>query len=94
MWIISNISISVDEVFSLEMHVVEHSTVTPYSIDPISDTARLIFQWICYSVLGEVIAVFGITTNVINVICFVKQGFKDTVNISLLGSVYVCDVFI
>lgn len=38
-----------------------------------------------YTSLCQLINIFGIVTNVINIICFVKQGFKDTVNISLLG---------
>ncbi|KAH9509659.1 hypothetical protein Btru_044146 [Bulinus truncatus] len=32
-----------------------------------------------------VIALFGIVGNIINIIIFYKQGFQDTVNISLLG---------
>ncbi|CAG5129745.1 unnamed protein product, partial [Candidula unifasciata] len=52
--------------------------------DIVSDGTRLIFQWICFQVLGQLMVVFGAVTNVINIICFVKQGFKDSVNISLL----------
>lgn len=44
-----------------------------------------ICHWIIYLGLCQVICVFGILTNMINIICFLKQGFKDPVNISLLG---------
>ncbi|CAG5132044.1 unnamed protein product, partial [Candidula unifasciata] len=52
--------------------------------DPFSNEARVILQWIFYSLLGQLLAIFGSITNIINIICFVKQGFKDPVNISLL----------
>ncbi|XP_059170413.1 uncharacterized protein LOC131951960 [Physella acuta] len=38
-----------------------------------------------YGVLCEAICVFGIFFNIINIIVFVKQGFEESVNISLLG---------
>ncbi|CAG5130212.1 unnamed protein product, partial [Candidula unifasciata] len=52
----------------------------------LSEELRLICQWIIYTVVCQFIDVFGIATNIINIICFIKQGFKDSVNISLLGS--------
>lgn len=51
----------------------------------ISSQAALIAQWIIYTVACNAIDIFGISTNIINIICFVKQGFNDPVNISLLG---------
>lgn len=39
----------------------------------------------CCTALCQSIVVFGIVTNIINIICFVKQGFKDQINISLSG---------
>lgn len=51
----------------------------------ISDAATMILYWIIYTFLCQVIDVFGTTTNIINIVCFVKQGFKDPVNVSLLG---------
>ncbi|CAG5129996.1 unnamed protein product, partial [Candidula unifasciata] len=44
-----------------------------------------IFMYVMVSGLCQLINLFGIVTNIFNIICFVKQGFKDTVNISLLG---------
>lgn len=47
---------------------------------------RLLFQWICNAIVCQSIDLFGTFSNIINIICFVKQGFNDPVNISLLGS--------
>lgn len=59
--------------------------------DPlVSEEAANIFQWLGYSLLCEFIDIFGTLTNIVNIICFVKLGFKDPVNVSLLGTV---DVF-
>lgn len=54
----------------------------------VSDGVRLVVQWVVYSVVCQLIDIFGTVTNIINIICFIKQGFKDPVNISLLGKVY------
>lgn len=51
----------------------------------ITDEVSLIFQWIIYAVVCQTIDVLGTAGNIINIVCFVKQGFKDSVNISLLG---------
>lgn len=56
----------------------------------ISDKVLIVFQWIIFSIVCQSIVIFGIITNIINIICFVKQGFKDSVNVSLLG---MSDVF-
>lgn len=44
-----------------------------------------IFNWIVFANLVQVFVVFGVISNIINIICFVKQGFKDPINISLTG---------
>lgn len=51
----------------------------------LNDKVLIVFQWIVLSVVCQVIAAFGIGSNIVNVICFSKQGFGDPVNISLLG---------
>ncbi|BFZ07959.1 hypothetical protein BsWGS_10998 [Bradybaena similaris] len=51
----------------------------------VSVQVRLIFQWIFNSVLCELVDIFGTITNIINIVCFVKLGIRDPVNISLLG---------
>lgn len=68
-------------------NVPHQSSSSDMADDPASDEMRLIFQWICYTVLGQSMACFGIVTNIMNIVCFIKQGFKDPVNISLLGNV-------
>lgn len=55
----------------------------------LSDALTLICQWIIFSITCQAIDIFGIVTNIINIICFMKQGFKDSVNISLLGITFV-----
>lgn len=52
-------------------------------------TAVIIFHWIVWAVLAQIVVVFGVISNIINVVCFVKQGFKDSINVSLTG-VYCC----
>jgi hypothetical protein len=54
-------------------------------VDLIPNNVSIITQWILYSVLCQLICVFGIVTNIVNIICFVKQGFKDPVNVSFMG---------
>ncbi|CAG5130210.1 unnamed protein product, partial [Candidula unifasciata] len=51
----------------------------------LSDEFTAICQWIIFTLICQIIDLFGIATNIINIICFVKQGFNDPVNISLLG---------
>ncbi|CAG5115106.1 unnamed protein product, partial [Candidula unifasciata] len=50
----------------------------------VSDDARKLFQWIGYSIVCELIDIFGTVTNIMNIICFIKLGFKESVNVSLL----------
>lgn len=47
-----------------------------------------IYIWVLCTVACQVVNVFGVVTNIINIMCFIKQGFKDAVNISLLGKTY------
>lgn len=55
----------------------------------VSDAELNIFNWVVLAVLLQVIDVFGITTNAINIICFARQGFDDPINISLIGKTFV-----
>lgn len=48
-----------------------------------------IFRWITYSFVCNLIDIFGTATNVLNIACFVSQGFQDSVNISLLGKHHI-----
>lgn len=58
---------------------------TQVDLSGISDEAILTFTLTVYGVLCQTISVFGIVTNVINIICFLKQDLKDSINISLVG---------
>lgn len=51
----------------------------------LDESTTHIFLWIIYTVICQAVEVFGIVTNIINIICFVKQGLGDSINISLLG---------
>lgn len=51
----------------------------------IDATVICIYTYVTIAGLCQLLNIFGIVTNIINIVCFVKQGFKDTVNISLLG---------
>lgn len=68
------------------------STHDSYIVDDTTDniftqSTMIIYQWIMLTVVCQGIAIFGSCTNIVNIICFIKQGFKDPVNISLLGKV-------
>ncbi|CAG5122374.1 unnamed protein product, partial [Candidula unifasciata] len=53
--------------------------------DPVSKEVRQVVQLLTYVTLCGIISLFGIGANIANIIVFVKQGFKDSINISLLG---------
>ncbi|XP_005100339.1 allatostatin-A receptor-like [Aplysia californica] len=55
----------------------------------VSDDVKLIFQVVNFAIICEIIDVFGTVTNIINIIVFVKLGFSDPVNVSLLGMMYL-----
>jgi hypothetical protein len=67
--------------------VLEISEVGDGSPFILSHDVIVICYWIIFTAVCQTISVFGVGTNIINVICFVKQGFKDSVNVSLLGKV-------
>lgn len=62
-----------------------------YSAPLVSDIPAIdygtltIFSWAAYAVVIQMVDVFGVGTNIINIVCFIKQGFREPVNISLLG---------
>lgn len=57
-----------------------------YTLLFIVDSATMtVCIYVLYTVVCQGINVFGIVTNIINIVCFVKQGFKDSINVSLLG---------
>ncbi|CAG5120766.1 unnamed protein product [Candidula unifasciata] len=58
----------------------------------LSDEASVIVQWVILAVTCQIINIFGTVTNIINILCFTKQGFRDPVNVSFLG-LAISDLF-
>lgn len=56
----------------------------------VSDNERRIIIFVISNIIGAMLTVFGIICNIFNIIVFAKQGFKDTINISLC-SIAVAD---
>lgn len=56
--------------------------------DIISDAALSIYMTVVYTVICQLLNIFGIVTNMINIVCFIQQGFKDPINVSLLGTTF------
>ncbi|BFZ03208.1 hypothetical protein BsWGS_06247 [Bradybaena similaris] len=54
-------------------------------VDPVSKEVREVVQLVTYVSLCGIISLFGIGANIANIVVFMKQGFKDSINISLLG---------
>lgn len=66
---------------------VSHTVIyaTSDTVDAILAHIALVCTWVLYNIVCQIINIFGIVTNIINIVCFVKQGFKDSINVSLLG---------
>ncbi|XP_005094264.1 probable G-protein coupled receptor 139 [Aplysia californica] len=50
-----------------------------------SDGERMILEVVNYSVICGLLSLFGVVTNVLNMVVFVKIGFQESMNISLMG---------
>lgn len=59
---------------------VEHALVFTLDYSTTSICMYILFSAVC-----QAFNVFGLATNIINIIIFAKQGFKDSINVSLLG---------
>lgn len=67
-------------------HWVNQSQLADYGLAfTIDEATTTVFLSVLYGAMCQMINIFGIATNIINIICFVKQGFKDAINVSLLG---------
>ncbi|CAG5130215.1 unnamed protein product, partial [Candidula unifasciata] len=64
--------------------IVDDTASQAQSVALISDEIITILKWIVYTVVCQLVNGFGIVTNIINIACFIKQGFKDTTNICLM----------
>lgn len=59
---------------------------TSLTISPlVSDQLNYIMTIVNYVVLCTGVSLFGIATNTINILVFLRQGFKETITISFLG---------
>lgn len=60
----------------------------------VDDQTVIIYTYVVQATICPAIAVCGIVTNVINIMCFVKQGLNESVNITLLGNrlTYLCQI--
>ncbi|XP_012945533.1 adenosine receptor A1-like [Aplysia californica] len=60
---------------SLELHYVKI----------VSDEQWYIVQVVNLVVISGLLSLFGVASNIINIVVFAKQGFQDSMNISLMG---------
>uniref|UniRef100_A0A0B6ZHU5 G-protein coupled receptors family 1 profile domain-containing protein n=1 Tax=Arion vulgaris TaxID=1028688 RepID=A0A0B6ZHU5_9EUPU len=56
-----------------------------FSVSIINDQIYLMIMFINMGIICQTFTVFGTVNNVINIIIFIRQGFSDTINISLLA---------
>lgn len=55
------------------------------SIDPVSFQVAEIVRTVVFVYMCGIMGLLGMATNVANMTVFVRQGFKDSINISLMG---------
>ncbi|CAG5118928.1 unnamed protein product, partial [Candidula unifasciata] len=55
------------------------------SADLVTVEIRQIFQEVVFVGVCGVVSVLGFAGNIINIAVFIKQGFKDKINLSLFG---------
>lgn len=53
--------------------------------DPVTKEIRQMFLDVVFVGICGFVSVLGMGANIINISVFIKQGFKDSINISLLG---------
>ncbi|XP_012946597.2 thyrotropin-releasing hormone receptor-like [Aplysia californica] len=58
----------------------------------VSDEQFIIVQVVTGAVITGILSLFGVASNIINIVVFAKQGFQDSMNISLMG-LAVSDLF-
>ncbi|KAK0056196.1 growth hormone secretagogue receptor type 1 [Biomphalaria pfeifferi] len=65
-----------------ELKITDYDTTMS---DLLSDGVKQIYELVNYLVFCNIFSVFGIFSNIINIIVFCKQGLNSTVNISFTG---------
>ncbi|XP_005104394.1 probable G-protein coupled receptor 139 [Aplysia californica] len=58
---------------------------SPSHYDIVSDEQWYIVQVVNVVVISGLLSLFGVVSNIINIVVFAKQGFQDSMNISLMG---------
>ncbi|XP_012941320.1 adenosine receptor A1-like [Aplysia californica] len=61
------------------------TTPSPSHYDIVSDEQWYIVQVVNGVVICGLLSLFGVVANIINIVAFAKQGFQDSINISLMG---------
>ncbi|CAG5120665.1 unnamed protein product, partial [Candidula unifasciata] len=61
------------------------NTTAASNLDPVSNELREIFQVVVFCLMSGITSLFGTGANIINITIFIRQGFKDSINVSLLG---------
>lgn len=59
-----------------------------FSVYKTTNLIQIVISTVC-----QMVAVFGVVTNIINIICLGSQGFKDPINISLTGTKITLTLF-
>ncbi|XP_035827204.1 uncharacterized protein LOC118478201 [Aplysia californica] len=62
---------------------------SPSHYDIVSDEQWYIVQVVNGVVLCGLVSLFGVASNIINIVVFAKQGFQDSMNISLMGEMEI-----
>lgn len=55
----------------------------------LSDDVTVVQQYILLSSICQLINIFGIASNIINIICLLRQDMADPINISFLGTTFL-----
>lgn len=71
-------NINVTQISSINFRAPEADLVLDHNV-------VVIFHWVVFGVLNQMVDLFGIVTNIMNIICFFKQGFAEPVNVSFVG---------
>lgn len=66
---------------SLTTNITQTNNNTPF----MSQDLMTLLNTINLAILSGIVSTFGIATNIINILVFIKQGFRETVNITLLA---------
>ncbi|XP_012946436.2 adenosine receptor A1-like [Aplysia californica] len=69
---------------SVNLPITTPSTWVQYA-QIVSDEQWYIFQVVNAVVIAGLLSLFGVASNIINIVVFAKQGFQDSMNISLMG---------